>query len=290
MMIRPLLLFALLVPAVASAAGDLRIRQARYDAKAVTMLHGCTGFQSTVAFAPGEQIENIALGNAAFWQAIPNKRSDLLFLKPIVHNGRTNMTVVTDRHRYAFDLVARDDVSCRTGRVTYDLQFTYPDEPSTPVPVAAVSSPPSPPLPPPPDADLPAPAARNTAYSFTGAAPNVPTRVFDDGHSTWLRWGDGVSAPAVYALGPDKSETLLNYTMRGDYMVVDGVSPVFVLRSGKAVALLYNDAYQEPKLDAGAPQPRPGMKVSSDRPPLFARPSRSATLAQAASATPKADR
>ncbi len=290
MMIRPLLLSALLLPAAASAAGDPRIRQARYDSKAVTMLHGCTGFQSTLAFAPGEQIENIALGNAALWQAVPNKRSDLLFLKPIVHNGRTNMTVVTDHHRYAFDLVARDDASCRAGRITYDLQFTYPDEPPAPSPIAAASPPPPPPPPLPADADLPAPAARNTAYSFTGATPNVPERVFDDGHSTWLRWGDGVSAPAVYTLGPDKTETLLNYTMRGDYMVVDGVSPVFVLRSGKAVALLYNDAYQEPKLDAGAPQPRPRSKAPSDRQPQFARPSSSAALAQAASATPKADR
>lgn len=287
MIIRSLLLTALAVPA-AAAANDPRIREAAYDAKAVTLLHGCAGYQSTVAFAPGEQIENIALGNASLWQAVPNRRSDLLFLKPVVHNGRTNMTVVTDRHRYAFDLVARDDVSCRMGRIIYDLQFTYPNEPAPVLTLAAAAptTPPSPP--PPPDTDLPAPAARNLAYSFTGDASNVPMRVFDDGHSTWLRWADGVSAPAIYALGSDKGETLLNYTVKGDYMVVDGVSPAFVLRSGKAVAVLYNDAYQQPKLDADAPQPRGRAKVSS-RHSLFARSAPAAPAERTAAISRKID-
>jgi type IV secretion system protein VirB9 len=263
MTLRPLLLATLLLPAAVSAANDSRIRETRYDAHAVTALHGCAGFQSTVAFAPGEHIENIALGNAALWQVVPNKRSDLLFLKPIQHIARTNMTVVTDRRRYAFDLLARDDADCRAGRVTYDLQFTYPDEPPpvvTPAELAALT-PPAPP--PPPDADLPPPSARNTAYTFTGTATNVPMRVFDDGHSTWLRWADGVSAPAVYTLGANKSEQLVNYAMKGDYLVVDGVAPAFVLRRGTAVAVLYNDAYQQPKLDADAPQPRTGSRPAN---------------------------
>lgn len=290
MTLRSLLLVAVLVPAAASATGDPRIRQTGYDPKAVTTLHGCAGFQSTIAFAVGERIENIALGNAALWQAVPNKRSDLLFLKPVLHNGRTNMTVVTDRHRYAFDLVARDDAACRSGRVTYDLQFTYPDEPA-PIVTVATADPPIPPPPvPSPDADLPAPAARNTAYSFTGTAANVPMRAFDDGHSTWLHWADGVAAPAIYALGPNKSETLLNYTIKGDFMVVDGVSPAFVLRSGKAVAVLYNDAYQPPKLDADAPQPRASEKHAHHKNSLFARSSPPAPVVQTAAETQEAAR
>ncbi len=253
----PLLLASSLLSTAASAASDPRIREIRYDPHAVTMLHGCAGYQSTIAFAPGEQIENVALGDASVWQAVPNKRSDLLFLKPLLHAGHTNMAVVTDRRRYAFDLVAGDGTACRAGHVTYDLQFTYPPDPA-PL-LASVGEATAPLLPPPPsspDAGMPAPAQRNTAYSFTGTTANVPMRVFDDGHSTWMRWPDNSATPAVYSLGPDRSETLLNYTVKGDYLVVDGVSPAFVLRRGPAVAVLYNDAYQQPRLDADAPRPR----------------------------------
>ena len=271
MMTRPLLVAILAAFAVphAALASDPRIRQIGYDPQSVTTLHGCFGFQVTVAFAADERIENVALGDAGIWQAIPNKRSDLLFLKPSVHNGRTNMMVVTDRRRYAFDLVARDNGACRADRVTYELQFAYPQDPGPPpIEVAApVSAQP----PAPPDAELPPPAARNTAYTFTGTAANVPVRAFDDGHSTYLRWADGAAAPAIYALGPDKTETLVNYASKGDYMVVDAVAPAFVLRRGAAVAVLYNDAYQQPKLDADAPRPRGAAGTASAKHSLFAR-------------------
>jgi len=257
-MIGRLAILAVLLCPTAAMAGDPRIRETSYHARSVTTLLGCPGFQSTVAFGSGEHIENIALGNAALWQAVPNKRSNLLFLKPVGRSAQTNMTVVTDRHRYAFDLRAQAAAACRAGRVTYDLQFAYPDEPPTPAAQAAAPEVPAPPPPPAPESDLPAPTARNTAYSYTGASANVPIRVFDDGHSTWLRWSDGVATPAIYALGSDKGETLLNSRIKGDFVVIDSVGPAFVLRRGTAVAVLYNDGFQAPKLDADAPQPRTG--------------------------------
>ncbi len=268
MKILPLLLACSLLSTTSFAASDPRIRAIRYDPHIVTTLHGCAGYQSTIAFAPGEQIENVALGDASVWQAVPNRRSDLLFLKPLLHAGHTNMAVVTDKRRYAFDLIAGDSTVCRAGRVTYDLQFSYPPDPA-PL-LASVGAAAAVPLPPPPpstpDPDIPAPAQRNTAYSFTGTTANVPMRVFDDGHSTWMRWADNSATPAVYSLGPDRSETLLNYTVKGDYLVVDGVSPAFVLRRGPAVAVLFNDAYQQPRLDADAPRPRNAARSKERHP------------------------
>jgi type IV secretion system protein VirB9 len=212
----------------------------------------------------------VALGDASLWQATPNKRSDLLFLKPAVHSGRTNMMVVTDRRRYAFELVARGDNACRADRVLYELQFAYPPEPA-PTPALAEAAPAAAVQPPAPAEDLPPPAARNVAYSYTGTAANVPARVFDDGHSTYLRWAAAAAAPAIYSLGGDKTETLLNYSIKGDYLVVDGVAPAFVLRRGSAVAVLYNDAYQQPKLDADSPHPRGEVRAAAAKPSLFTR-------------------
>jgi len=260
-MTRPALFLSILLLASAAQAAtpmrDPRIVQTFYDPHQVTVLHGCADFQSTVAFAPGEHVENIALGNADLWQAVPNKRADLLFLKPVVHAGHTNMTVVTDQRRYDFELIVRDDAACHAGRVTYDMQFIYPEEPKPTLAELAAIAPKTPPVPAPTPEDVPPPPAeRNAAYSYTGTATNVPMRVFDDGHSTWMHWADGVAAPAIYTLGPGKQESLVNYTMKGDYLVVDGVAPAYVLRRGPAVATLYDDAYQQPTLDAAAPQPR----------------------------------
>jgi type IV secretion system protein VirB9 len=259
-----LILATALFASTAHAAGDPRIRQTLYDPRRVVELHGCAGFQSTIAFAAGERIENIALGDANLWQAVPNKRSDLLFVKPTVHAGHTNMTVVTDQRRYDFDLIVQPDAACRSGRVAYDLQFTYPQEPKpTLAELAAIAPPPPLTQASRPEDSIPPPAERNSAYSYSGSATNVPMRVFDDGHSTWMRWADGVAAPAIYALGPDKQESLVNFATKGDYLVVDGVSPAYVLRRGPAVATLFDDAYQQPKLDAAAPQPRENQRHRS---------------------------
>ncbi|HSZ51564.1 MAG TPA: TrbG/VirB9 family P-type conjugative transfer protein [Caulobacteraceae bacterium] len=256
MMTRALPAALLALTAVSHAAhADSPIRQIQYDPHAVVRVRGCLGFQLTVVFQDGERIENIALGDAKLWQATPNKRSDLLFLKPAVSGGLTNMMVVTDRRRYAFELSARDETACRADRVVYELQFAYPKD-AEPLPALAAAEPLALPPLPPPEEPLPAPAARNTAYSFTGVLANVPSTAFDDGRSTYLRWPEGVETPAIYALGPGKTETVLNYHAKGDYLVVDGVSPAYVLRRGSAVAVLYDDAYQQPKLDPDGPRPR----------------------------------
>ncbi|MCY1647469.1 TrbG/VirB9 family P-type conjugative transfer protein [Caulobacter sp. SL161] len=256
-MMKATLFAAASLAAATPAHADPRIRELAYDPKVVVALSGCPGFQSTIAFAEGERIENIAMGDSNLWQVTPNKRSDLLFLKPTQPAAHTNMMVVTDRRRYSFELSVRGAAACKAGQVVYDLRFTYPNEPK---PQAIAET--APLAPPAPAEDAPPPpAARNAAYTFTGASANVPVRVFDDGKSTWLKWADGVAAPAIYTLGPDKSEAMVNYSVKGDYIVVDAVAPALVLRRGASVATLYNDAYQTPQLDEAAPQPRAAAEV-----------------------------
>ena len=124
-----------------------------------------------------------------------------------------------------------------------------------------------------PEPVAPPPEPRNAAYTFTGARENVPMRVFDDGHATFFRWSEGATTPAVYAVAADKSQTLVSFVAKGDYLVVDQVAPAFVLRRGDAVAVLYNDAFQTPALDAGSPQPR--AQADNSRRGLFGRRSKS---------------
>jgi len=252
--------------ATALAHADGRIRKLAYDPDVVVRLEGCFGFQTMVELGPDERIENVGLGDAAQWLVAPNKRANMLFVKPAYRTSHSNMTVSTDRHRYAFELVARDTAACRQGQVAYSLRFTYKDEPP-PLLALAAAEPPAPEAEPP----VPPPEQRNAAYTFSGARENVPMRVFDNGHATFFRWVEGTTTPAVYAVAADKTESLVSFASRGDYLVADQVAPSYVLRRGNAVAVLYNDAYQTPALDAGSPRERPGKLAENKKAGLFGR-------------------
>ena len=107
-------------------AGYAHIRDVNYDPNGVVRLAGCIGFQTTIEFAADEHIENVGMGAASRWLVVPNKRADMLFVEPAVALSHSNLTVVTDRHRYYFELASRDSDSCSRGDVTYSLRLHYP--------------------------------------------------------------------------------------------------------------------------------------------------------------------
>ena len=221
-----------------SAPLDARIRVLPYDADRVTALNLVFGFQTMLQFGADEHIENVSIGDGQAWQVTPNKAATLLFVKPVDIATRTNMTVVTDRRSYLFELSA----SRRgLGEPPYVVRFTYaPEHPSAAAP--------KPPTPPPVD-------QRNTAYSYTGSRAILPSVVFDDGRFTFFKWPDDVASPAVFAVAADGSESLVNYSVQGGYQVVEQIAPRFLLRAGKAVTTVINDGWREPPPPAGAPRP-----------------------------------
>ena len=111
-MLRPVMPLAclltpmLLAAAVPAQAQDPRLVTRRYDASQVVRIDGRAGVQASIAFAEDELVENVAIGDSNAWQVTPNKRANMLFVKPLAAAARTNMTVVTDRRTYFFDLVA----------------------------------------------------------------------------------------------------------------------------------------------------------------------------------------
>ncbi len=245
-----MILAALPVQALAqSYEPDSRLRTIDYDPAAVVKLEGCQNFQTMITLASDEHVENVGVGDSAAWQVTPNKRGNLIFVKAIAPKGYTNMSVVSDKRSYSFELRTASESDCAHGRITYELRFRYPPAQSSGTPVNPAS-------PPDPNAFLPVPEKRNAAYTFSGAADLVPIRVFDDGISTYMKWATGVTAPAVYALNSDNTESIVNYASRGDYFVVEQVAPAFVLRRGELKTVLYNDTYVVQGLDSLSPKPR----------------------------------
>ncbi len=225
------------------SAGDPRMRVAKYAPEEVVELVGDLGYQMTITFGEGERIENVSIGDAQGWQVTPNRKADLLFLKPIDSAAPTNMTVVTNLRRYAFELRVRAHVPAGAERsVIYGLSFDYPPPPPTPASEKAPAKTP--------------PQVVNAAYSYEGSAKALPSRVFDDGKSTYFQFAAADDYPAIYALEPDAGEAVVNFTIRDGYVVVDQVARGFVLRRGADMTRLYNDGYRETLPGPLSPKPR----------------------------------
>lgn len=130
----PFLLMAAMLSAPAMA-DDPRLVERLYDPAQVVRIEGQTKVQATIAFDPAERIENVAIGDSQAWQVTPNKRANLLFIKPLSPTASTNLTVITDRHTYLFDLVASP-----RAKPLYVLRFTYPEEPEPEVTPASAAN------------------------------------------------------------------------------------------------------------------------------------------------------
>jgi type IV secretion system protein VirB9 len=88
----------------------------------VVELRSALGLQLSVEFDPAEKIENVAIGDSLGWQVTPNRRANLLFLKPMSARPPTNMTVITNLRRYNFQL----SVQRQAGRaIPFSVRFLY---------------------------------------------------------------------------------------------------------------------------------------------------------------------
>ena len=208
--------------------------------------------QTTIKFAPDEAIENVAIGDSTAWQVTPNRAQSMLFVKPLEPAARTNLTVVTNKRTYLFDLVANP-----RGAPLYVLQFRYPDiekaaeearlaaaaeaarEAANPLEMEAATD----------RLAVVDPARLNFDWAGAGPAALLPDRTYDDGDAVFLTWPAGRAIPAILTLNEDGDEGPVNYTVRGDVVVVEGVPAQLVLRSGKDVATLTNIGMIPPRTD-----------------------------------------
>ena len=234
---------AMLVPR--SGSGDPRIYVVDYDPAEVVQLRGTLGFQTFIEFAPDERIENVAVGEALGWQITPNRKANLLFVKPLSDVPVTNMTVVTNLRHYAFELSVRPRGAAADKSIMYTLRFQYPEAASARVVASPAPEPP------------PLPKIANESYSYDGSAKTLPIRVFDDGHATYFQFREGEDYPAIFSVDADKSEVVVNSYMRGGFVAVDRIASSFVLRQGSEVTHIYNDAFQGVGPGPQSPKPRP---------------------------------
>ena len=223
-------------------ATDARIRVIDYDAEQVIRLRGFVGYQIHLQFEDGEQFVNLAAGDLAALDV--GAQGPHVMLKPKVEKLGTNLTLLTDRRVYHFDYSAtRSPGSPTSPEVIYSLRFRYPEakalaygEGTARESTAAVV----------PTADG-APgvelASINRAYRLCGTRRVRPLRVEDDGVRTYLYFGARVELPAIFIRQADRSESLANFTVEPERIVVHRVAERFTLRRGRESACVINQAF-----------------------------------------------
>lgn len=219
---------------------DVRLRDVLYDANEVYRLPAYSGYQTDIEFAFGERVLGLGAGDL---QGLSfSAQGNHLFIKPRAVGVHTNITVLTDRRVYHFDYVSvahAPDAS--HADVLYALRFLYP--PRLPVAPAALSA--------------AAGAARvqallgsaatqrprNEDYWYCGASPLQPLAAWDDGVQTHLRFSRRQDMPALFLRNEDGSESLLNFHVEHDEIVVHRVVQRLILRRGALVGCVVNRAY-----------------------------------------------
>jgi type IV secretion system protein VirB9 len=233
-------------------ASDSRIKVYTFRPDTVYSYTGHYGYQSRIDLDPTEDILSISMGDSTRWMLQPVGHR--IFLKPIEFDATTNMTIITDKRIYYFELYASeaegiDDedlvfaarfvYSSDTGNNTKQqgfYEFDYEDDnPEVPDPKKNFN-------------------ALNFNYSITGARSISPLEVFDDGEFTYMKFPDiNADLPAVFQVMPDGNEALINFRIREGYMVVEMATSQFTLRYGAEVACIFNESRPlqkvEPKED-----------------------------------------
>jgi type IV secretion system protein VirB9 len=217
---------------------DPRVRVVDYDAEQVVRLRGFVGYQIHLQFEDGEQFVNLAAGDAAAIDV--GAEGSHLMLKPKAEKVGTNLTLLTTRRVYHFDYSAvRQVITAATPEVVYSLRFRYPR--AEPVAAATGREPgrvDQAPL----VERVAAPVMVNRAYRMCGRASLRPKAVHDDGVRTYFEFGPRAELPVILARGDD-GESLVNYTIEAERVVVHRVAPAFTLRRGRASACVVNRAF-----------------------------------------------
>lgn len=212
-------------------ATDSRIRTVRYSPNEVYQFVGHYGYQSTIEFAVDEKVLTVSIGDSISWMINPS--GNRIFLKPIEQNALTNMTVITDRYTYLFELHAEETQDIRDPNMVFVMRFVYPQSDANSVDFSQFE--------PMPDFEK-HPEKYNFSYTIRGSNVIEPVRIFDDGQFTFFEFRDkNAEIPAFFRVDSAGNEELVNFRKRGDFIVVERVTSRFTLRRGADILCIYNE-------------------------------------------------
>ena len=221
-------------------SGDSRIRVLVYSPDDVFKYTGYYGYQASIELAKDEEVVSISMGDTTAWQIVP--AGFRIFIKPMEQDATTNMTLITNKRTYFFELYAEEAQDIRDPDMVFNVRFIYPDEEQEDNLRTSTSSSTVP--------DLSHPERYNFNYSISGHEDVAPIKIYDDGEFTYLQFRDKNSdMPAIFAVNEDLRESMVNSRLApgsNNLIIVDQVFPKLSLRLGKKLVCIFNEAFIDP--------------------------------------------
>ncbi|MGF1872008.1 TrbG/VirB9 family P-type conjugative transfer protein [Photobacterium indicum] len=202
---------------------DSRISTVKYNARNVITVNTKVGTNTLIQLDNGETISNssagLGIGDANAWGF--SVRGNNIFLKPTAKHPDTNLTIVSDQNRtYSFELVT-------SNAPHYIVKMDYSDPKKTLLTTQKSHI---------PCGD----GALNFEYGKWGSGVLSPKYMWDDGRFTCLKFANNAELPVAYQVASDGTESLINYHIEKDTMILHGISNEFRLRLGKDVLGLFS--------------------------------------------------
>jgi type IV secretion system protein VirB9 len=241
---------------------DSRVRYVEYRKDDVTVVYVRRGSVTRIVLGDGEKIAAAATGfsadcarDSAEWCIRADVGSSQIWVKPRDGATYNNLELNTNLRDYSIEFRLMSDLKGAPSPAEARLQnepmfrviFRYPppDPPGLPGsdPATARET----------DAGIVSsrvaasrPVLRNTRYTMQivkGGQDIAPSLVFDDGRFTYFRFANNREVPTIFFISPTGEEARINFSMQGDLAVVQRMGRRFVLRLGKAVVGVWNEAF-----------------------------------------------
>ncbi len=218
---------------------DSRIRVMIYSPDDVFKFTGYYGYQASIELAKDEEIVSISMGDTTSWQIVP--AGNRIFIKPMESDATTNMTIITNKRTYFFELYAAETLDMRDPDMVFNLRFIYPDDEGSGDHLQTfVESSAGP--------DLTHPEKYNFNYSISGNESIAPIKIFDDGVHTYLQFRDkNAELPAIFAVDDALRESMVNYRLAQDnanMVIIEQVFQKLSIRHGKKIVCVFNEAFR----------------------------------------------
>lgn len=210
------------------------IQQYPWGEGALYQVYTAPGQVTDIALQEGEQLVGpgpVAAGDTVRWiigdtisGSGPNSRVHIL-VKPTRNDLATNLVINTDRRTYHLELHSS------TGAYMASLSWTYPQDELIALRGRSAAAEQAMPV-----ADGIDISALEFRYRLEGDTPSwKPVRVFDDGQQVFIEFPGSIARdemPPLFVIGSSGAGELVNYRVRGRYMIVDRLFAAAELRLG----------------------------------------------------------
>jgi type IV secretion system protein VirB9 len=160
---------------------------------------------------PGEQIQRVAVSDPTAFEAHATGANDSVSIRPLHAEAAARLLVDTAERRYEFELATGNGLAA-----AYVVRFVGAGAMTAVARPAATAAPPA-----------------TGAYRLTGEQDLLPSRIADDGRRTYLEWSATQSLPAVFGIGYNGEEEVVDGYMRDGVFTIDRVYGELVFRIDK---------------------------------------------------------